>query len=78
MNWATLEGNKVENKAQRWGIQKCEDTMILNCEEIVGTLYGKGLQKANQAECRVKKVIKKKGNKLYVKWKGYHHSSNSW
>ena len=49
MNWATLEGNKVENKAQRWGIQKCEDTMILNCEEIVGMLYGKELQKANQA-----------------------------
>ena len=26
----------------------------------------------------LKKVIKKKGNKLYVKWKGYDNSFNSW
>ena len=25
-----------------------------------------------------KKVIKKKGDNLYVKWKGYHNSFNSW
>ena len=24
------------------------------------------------------KVIKKKGNKVYVKWKGYNNSFNSW
>ena len=24
------------------------------------------------------KVIKKKGNKLYIKWKGYNNSFNSW
>ena len=23
-------------------------------------------------------MIKNKGNKLYVKWKGYDHSFNSW
>ena len=28
-------------------------------------------KKTNQKEFRVKKVIKRKGNKLYVKWKGY-------
>ena len=43
----------------------------LNGGEIVGTFQKKVLQKINQKEFRVKKVIKRKGNKLYVKWKGY-------
>ena len=44
----------------------------LNGEEIVGTLHEKELQKkANEKEFRVEKVIKRKGDKLYVKWKGY-------
>ena len=50
----------------------------LNGEEIIGTFYGKELQKTNQQEFRIEKVIKKKGNKLYVKWKGYDSSFNSW
>ena len=33
----------------------------------------KGLQKTNQNEFRVKKVIKKV-DKLYFKWKGYDYS----
>ena len=41
----------------------------LNGEEIIGTFYEKELQKTNQQEFRIEKVIKKKGNKLYVKWK---------
>ena len=28
------------------------------------------MQKTNQKEFRVEKVIKRKGGKLYVKWKG--------
>ena len=27
---------------------------------------------------RTEKVIKRKGDKLYVKWKGYDNSFNSW
>ena len=50
----------------------------LNGQEIIGTLYEKELQKTNQKEFRVEKVIKRKGNKLYVKWKEYDHSFNSW
>ena len=38
----------------------------------------KNLQKTNQKEFRIKKVIKRKRNKLYVKWKGYNNSFNSW
>ena len=36
------------------------------------------LRKANEKGFRIEEVIKKKGNKLYVKWKGYHNSFNSW
>ena len=36
------------------------------------------LQKTNQKELRVEKVIKGKDKKLYVKWKGYDSSFNSW
>ena len=50
----------------------------LNGDEIIGTFYEKELQKTNQKEFRIEKVIKKKGDKLYVKWKGYDSSSNSW
>ena len=39
----------------------------LNGDEIVGTFYEKELQKTIQKEFRVVKVIKGKGNKLYVK-----------
>ena len=50
----------------------------LNGEEIVESFYEKELQVTNQKEFRVEKVIKKKGNNLYVKWKGYKNSFNSW
>ena len=43
----------------------------LNEKEIVGTFYENKLQKINQKEFRVEKVIKRKGNKLYFEWKGY-------
>ena len=50
----------------------------VNGEEIIGTFYEKELQNINQQEFRIEKVIKKKGNKLYVKWKGYDSSLYSW
>ena len=50
----------------------------LNGEEIVGGFHKKELQKNNQKEFRIEKVIKRKGNKLYVKWKGYNNYFNSW
>ena len=50
----------------------------LNGEKIVGRFYEKELQKTNQEKFRIEKVIKKKVNKLYVKWKGYDNSFNSW
>ena len=50
----------------------------LNGEEISGTFYGKELQKTNQKDFRIEKVCKRKSIKLYVKWKNYDNSFNSW
>ena len=43
----------------------------LNGKEIIGTFYEKELQKTNQEEFRIEKVIRQKGDKIYVKWNGY-------
>ena len=50
----------------------------LNGEEITRTFYENKLQKIDQPEFRIEKVIKEKGDKSYVKWKGYDNSFNSW
>ena len=50
----------------------------LNGEEMIGTFYEKKIEKMNQEEFRLEKVIKRKGDKIYVKWKGYDKSFNSW
>ena len=49
----------------------------LNGEEITGSFYEKELQKTNQEEFRIEKVLKRKGDKLHVKWKGYDSRFNS-
>ena len=50
----------------------------LNEREIAGTLYKKKLQKTYQIEFTTEKVIKRKGDKLYFKLKGYENLFNSW
>ena len=50
----------------------------LNGEEIIGTFCEKELKKTNQQEFRAEKVIRRKRDKLYVKWKDYDNSFNSW
>ena len=40
--------------------------------------YEKILQNTNKKEFRIEKVIKRKGGKLYAKWKRYDNSFNSW
>ena len=66
-------------------IKKVKNTVLwtyvindLNDEEIIETFYEKELRKTNQHEFRIEKVIKEKSDKLYVKWKGYGNSFNSW
>ena len=50
----------------------------LKREKIVQVFFEKELQKTNQKEFRVEKVMRRKGKKLCVKWKGYISSFNSW
>ena len=50
----------------------------LKSDNIFRNFHEKELQKTNQRQFRVEKVIKRKSDKLYVKWKGYDSSSNSW
>ena len=50
----------------------------LNGDEVKGTFYEQELQKTDQNVFRVEKVIKRKGDKLFVKWKGYSDKFNSW
>ena len=66
-------------------IKKFKNTVLwtyvindLNDEKIIGTFYEKELQKIDQEEFRIEKVIRKKADKLYVKWKRYDSSFNSW
>ena len=40
----------------------------INGEEIIKTSYEKELQKTNKKEFSIEKIIKKKGDELYVKW----------
>ena len=52
--------------------------MILILKKFFGLLYKIKLQKTNQTELMTEKVIKRKGDKLFVKWKGYDNSFKSW
>ena len=49
-----------------------------NGEEITGTFYEKEFRKIDKQEFRIEKVIKKKRDKLYVKWERFDNSFNSW
>ena len=52
--------------------------MILKEKKLLERFTKKKMQKTNQNKFRIEKVVKRKGNKLYVKWKGYDSSFNSW
>ena len=53
----------------------------LNDEKIEGSFYEQELQKTSfkkDDEYIIEKILKRKGNQIYVKWKGYDSSFNSW
>ena len=52
--------------------------MILTEKKLLEHFTKKNCKKKNQKEFRTEKVIKRKGYKLYVKWKGYNNLFNSW
>ena len=49
----------------------------LNGEEITGSFCAKEVQNASQEKFRIEKVLKRKGDILYVKWKGYDNRFKS-
>ena len=52
--------------------------VILKAKKLLERFMKKNCKKTNQKEFRCEKVIKRKSNKSYVKWKGYNSSCNSW
>ena len=79
----------VKGYAPNWSeevfaISKIKNTVLWtyvindhNGDEIIETFYEKEWQKTNQEEFRIEKVIIRKGNELYVKWKRYDNLFNS-
>ena len=50
---------------------------ILTVKKFLKHFFKKNYKK-NQTEIRVEKVIKRKSDQLYVTWKSYDSSLNSW
>ena len=50
----------------------------LNDGKIVGSFNEKELQKTSQEKFWIEKILKRKADKLYVRWKEYVDSINSW
>ena len=52
----------------------------MNDDIIEGSFYEKELQKTKNTtvEYIIEKILKTKNNKIYVKWRGYNDSFNSW
>ena len=47
-------------------------------EPVQGSFYGQELQPSVQEIFRIERVLRKKKNQVYVKWKGYSDWFNSW
>ena len=51
--------------------------VTLNVKKLLKRFTKNNCRKKNQKDIRVKIVIKRKIDKLYLKWKGYDNSFNS-
>ena len=51
---------------------------ILTVKKLLERFPKNNCKKTNQKEFKIEKLIKRKGDELYVKWKGYDNSFNSW
>ena len=52
--------------------------VMLQAKNLLEHFTKKHYKTKRQKEFRIEKVIKRKGDKLYVKWKGYYNSFDSW
>ena len=73
--YGSVENKIIPNKESAQGLHKPIIRILTYL--LVGS-WQKTLPKINQKELRIEKVIKRKGNKLYVKWKGCNNSFDSW
>ena len=79
-NWSEELFIVTEVKNTKPATYEIED---LNGKAIQGTFYEQELQKSKQSSYRIEKVLKRRKGKngqkeVYVKWKGYDSSFNSW
>ena len=51
---------------------------ILTVKKLLERFPKNNCKKTNQKEFKIEKLNKRKGDELYVKWKGYDNSFNSW
>ena len=51
---------------------------ILRANKLLERFTKKNYTKTNQKEPKVEKVIKRRSNQLYVKWKDYNSFFNVW
>ena len=52
--------------------------VILTVMKLLERFTKKNCKKQIKRSLGLKNVIKRKGDKLYLKWKGYNNSFNSW
>ena len=52
--------------------------MILMVKKLLEHFMKKNCKRLIKREFKSEKAIKRKGDKSYVKWKGYNNSFNSW
>ena len=74
-NWSeeVFVVSKIKNTDPRTYV-----TIDLNGEEITGSFYEEELQTTSQEKFRIEKVLTRKGDKLYMKWKRNDNRFNSW
>ena len=51
---------------------------VLKEKKLLESFTKKNCKKQTKKEFRVEKVIRRKGDQFFVKWKGYDNSFNSW
>ena len=52
--------------------------LMILMEKKLSKLLQKRIAKTNQKEFRIEKLTQRKGDNLFVKWKGYDKPFNSW
>ena len=52
--------------------------VILTMKRLLERFTKNNFTETNREKFKIRETIKRKGKKLYVKWKGYDNSLNSW